>query len=70
MNIDETTLKSFFWFLRLSAGPQKLEHKVDCLSLKKVKGDFLIIKIRVKIGLKKILEIEIFWGHEVLKLYF
>ena len=29
MNIDETTLKTFFWFLRLSAGPQKLEHKVD-----------------------------------------
>ena len=29
MNIDGTTLKSFFWFLRLSAGPQKLEHKVD-----------------------------------------
>jgi hypothetical protein len=29
MNIDGTTLKSFCWFLRLSAGPQKLEHKVD-----------------------------------------
>ena len=29
MNIDATTLKTFFWFLRLSAGPQKLEHKVD-----------------------------------------
>ena len=29
MNINGTTLKSFFWFLRLSAGPQKLEHKVD-----------------------------------------
>ena len=29
MSIDETTLKTFFWFLRLSAGPQKLEHKVD-----------------------------------------
>ena len=24
-----TTLKTFFWFLRLSEGPQKLEHKVD-----------------------------------------
>ena len=29
MNIDGTTLKIFFWFLQLSAGPQKLEHKVD-----------------------------------------
>ena len=29
MNIDGTTLKTFFWFLRLSAGPHKLEHKVD-----------------------------------------
>ena len=29
MNIDEKTMKKFFWFLRLSEGPQKLEHKVD-----------------------------------------
>ena len=29
MNIDGTTLKTFFWFLQLSEGPQKLEHKVD-----------------------------------------
>ena len=61
MNIDETTLKSFFWFLRLSAGPQKLEHNVDHnyllfkfeKSLKKVRGVFLIMKIRVIIVLKK-----------------
>ena len=62
MNIDGITLKSFFWFLRLSEGPQKLEHKVDhnYLSLKKIRGGFLIIKVRVIIVLKKILEIEIF----------
>ena len=29
MNIDGMTLKTFFWFLRRYAGPQKLEHKVD-----------------------------------------
>ena len=29
MNIDGTTLKTFFWFLPLAVGPQKLEHKVD-----------------------------------------
>ena len=27
--MDGTTLKEFFWFLWLSAGLQKLEHKVD-----------------------------------------
>ena len=42
----------------------------EFLSLKKIRGVFLIIKIRVIIVLKKILEIEIFWGHEVLKLHF
>ena len=33
-------------------------------------GPFRIIKLRVIIVLNKILKIEIFWGNEVLKLYF
>ena len=75
MNIDETTLKTFFWFLRVSEGPQKLEHNEDhnyftVSAWEKLGAFFLMIKIRVKIVLKKILEIEIFWGHEVLKLHF
>ena len=40
------------------------------LSLKKIRSVFLINKTRVIIISKKILEIEIFWGHEVLKLHF
>jgi hypothetical protein len=31
---------------------------------------FLIIEIRVIFAVKSFLKIEIFWGHEVLKLYF
>jgi hypothetical protein len=38
--------------------------------MKKVRGVFLIIRIRVIIVLRYILEIEIFWGHEVLELDF
>ena len=57
MNIDETTLILIFWFLRLSAGPQKQEHKVShdyfaVLSWKR--GLFSIIEIRVIISSKKI----------------
>ena len=37
---------------------------------KKVRGIFLIIKIRVIFAVKCFLKIEIFWGHEVLKLHF
>ena len=39
-------------------------------SLEKVRGPFLIIKLRVIIVSNKILKIEIFLGHEILKLYF
>ena len=71
MNIDGTTLKTFFWFLRLSAGPHGLLCVLAILlfKLEKILGLFLIIKIRV-IVLKKNFQIEIFWGHEVLKMYF
>ena len=37
--------------------------------LEKVMGRYLIVKLRVIIVLIKILTLEIFWGHEVLKLY-
>ena len=40
------------------------------LSLEKVRALSLIIKLRVIIVLNKILKIEIFGGHEVLKLHF
>ena len=55
-------------FCRASeARTQSRSYLFYCLSLKKLRGVFLIIKIIV---LRKKLEIENFWGHEVLKLYF
>jgi len=38
--------------------------------MEKVSGLFSIIKIRVIFVSDKKIEIEIFWGHEVLKMYF
>ena len=74
MNIDGTTLILIFWFPELSAVPQKQEHKVghnyNCFSLEKVNGLFSIIKIRIIIVSNKKIETEIFWGHEVLEMYF
>ena len=43
---------------------------VQTLTPKKVRGIFLIIEIRVIFAVNKVLKIEIFGGHEVLKLYF
>ena len=58
----------------ISAGPQKFKHKLRhnyfTFNIQKVRGIFLIIEIRVTFGINEILKIEIFWGHEVLKLHF
>jgi hypothetical protein len=60
----------------LVAGPQKYKHKIGhkyvlyFSTSKKVRGIFLIIKLRVIFAVKCFLKIEIFWGHEVLKLHF
>ena len=74
MNIDGTILILIFWFPWLSAGPQNQEHKVGHnytgRSLEEVSRIFSIIKIRVIIASNKKDEIEIFWGHEILKRYF
>ena len=62
MDIDGTTLKSFFWFLRLFAGPQKLEHKVDpnyftVQVLKKVRDIFLIrVSVLCHFSTKKLID--------------
>jgi len=75
MNIDGTTLILFSLSPPLVAGPQKYKHKIGHKYFtfkhpKKVMGIFLIIKIRVIFAVKCFLKIEIFWGHEVLKLHF
>ena len=67
----------FYFFLSppLVAGPQKYKHKIGHKYFtfqhpKKLGAFFLIIKIRVIVAVKCFLKIEIFWGHEVLKLHF
>ena len=40
------------------------------IKVRKCERAFLINKLRVFIALDKNLETEIFWGHEVLNLYF
>ena len=68
MNIDGTTLILFFMSPPLVAGPQKYEHKIGhkYFTFKhpnKLKGIFLIIKIRIIFAVKCFLKIEIFGGH-------
>ena len=74
MNIDGTTLILLFLPPSLVAGPQKYKHKIGhkyfTFQHPKKLGAFLIIKIRVIFAVKCFFEIEIFGGHEVLKLYF
>ena len=75
MNIDGKTLIIFFLSPPLVAGHQKYKHKIghkyfSFSTSKKVRGIFLIIKIRVIFAVKCFLKIEIFWGHEVFKLHF
>ena len=69
----ERPWKHFYGSYGFLQGFQKVAHKLElfyCLRLKKIRGVFLIMKIRVIIVSKKILEIEIFWGYEVLKLHY
>ena len=68
------TFFSLKLFPLIAAGPQKYKHKIGhnyfIFNVQKVRGIFLIIEVRVIFVVDKILKIEIFWGHEVLKLYF
>ena len=72
VKIKGTTFFSLKSFPLIASGPQKYKHKIVIYfsASKKVRGIFLIIKIRVIFAIKCFLKIEIFWGHEVLKLYF
>jgi hypothetical protein len=71
LKIHETPFFSLKLFPVISAGPQKYKHKLlYFLTSKKVGGIFLIIEIRIIFAVNKILKIEIFCGHEVLKVYF
>ena len=74
MNIDGTTLILFFCPLHLVQGlrSNNIKQVITTLIFKlgKSQGPFLILKSRVTFTVKTFLKIEIFWGHEVLKLYF
>jgi hypothetical protein len=71
MKINGTTFFSLKLFPLIASGPQKYKHNYFTFQRsKKLGAFFLIIKIRVISVVKCFLKIEIFLGHEVLKLYF